>query len=321
MDQLPLFSDIAPTSDSTADATPVVSEPAVIAAPDHMQPGLFDARVAQVRAIRVAIASGELGVALGLLASMESGPDLDVAQTCRRISTVIAELAQADGSANPKGRAIALAASARKLMADREPLSRLGRTLLRRAAYAVEGEDDDFAGRLYLEAGDADRAREVLVSALSRTRSAGLLFVLGDVETVRGDRASARRFYRDALLLDPFDLAFEHTLDPEVRELADVAQADFEVENEPRAWAAAAGMITGVLVAPGALDGDLPEPPGIGPTAVEALRNMRQFVGALAQTVQSRAAPDGNAVVEARRSMKRASPALFAAYMARRVSA
>jgi hypothetical protein len=316
MDQLFLFPNVAPLSAAT-EAMPGAAGPTAVEEPDPAQQGLFDARLAQLRAIHVAIAAGRLDDASGLLASVERGPDLDVAATRQRISRIVAELEQAEAKAT-EDRAGALATLARGLAADREPWSGLGRTLLRRAAHALEGQLDATAGRLYLESGELDRARDVLVATLSRTRSASLLFALGDVETRRCDRASARRCYRDALLLDPFDAAFEETLDDEVRRLVDIAETEVEVESEPRAWSAAVGMVMGILVPPTELPVDFSGPDGPVPVASEAFRRMRQFVRALSLTVQSRAAVDATAIVEARRTMKTASPALFTHYMARR---
>jgi tetratricopeptide (TPR) repeat protein len=316
MDQLFLFANIAPLSDAAPDAAPAAAGPKAVDEPDPVQPGLFDARLAQLRAVRLAIAAGQLDGARSLLASLEPGPDLDVTSTRERISEIVAELGHAEAQPT-QDRAVALAGLARVLAAHREPWSGLGRTLLRRAAHALEGELDATAGRLYLESGDIDRARDVLTEMLSRARSATLLFALGDVETRRGDRTSARRCYRDALLLDPFDAAFEETLDDEVRGLVDVAETEVEVESEPCAWAAAVGMVAGILVPPTKLP-VFSEPVGLAPIAGEAIRRMRQFVRALSLTVHSRTEVDAKSIVEARRIMKSASPALFAYYMARR---
>jgi hypothetical protein len=74
----------------------------------------------------------------------------------------------------------------------------------------------------------------------------------------------------------------------------------------------------GILVPPTELPVDFSGLDASVPVASEAIRLMRQFVRALSLTVQSRAAVDAKAIVEARRTMKTASPALFKHYMARR---
>jgi tetratricopeptide (TPR) repeat protein len=318
MDQLRLFPDVAPQADRPADnAAAVADKPSDIQNGDPAQEGLFDARLARTRAVRQAIASGQLDEALDLLASLKAGSDFDVAAIGERVSKIRAELARASRAPQSES-AMALAALARTMTSDNMPWSALARTLLVLAARAVEREPDARAGRLYMESGDLDRARSVLVSTLSCSRTASLLFALGDAETKRADRASARRWYRDALLLDPFDAAFQEVLDEDVRALADLAEREVEQESEPRAWAAAVGMVVGVLVPPGDSPLEASEPEGMTSSAREALARMRQFVRALAFTAASHTAVDRNAVIEARRTMKHASPALFALYMARR---
>jgi hypothetical protein len=83
MDQLFLFPDVAPLSAAT-EAMPAAARPTVVEDPDPAQQGLFDARLAQLRAIRLAIAAGRLDDAGGQLASVEPGPDLDVAGAAGR---------------------------------------------------------------------------------------------------------------------------------------------------------------------------------------------------------------------------------------------
>jgi tetratricopeptide (TPR) repeat protein len=318
MHQLRLFQQVAPQSDLPAEnRASAADEPIGIQNADPAQQGLFDARLARTRAVRQAIASGQLDEALDLLASLKPGSDLDVDAIRKRLSKIRAELARVDRAA-PRESAQALAALARTMTSDNMPWSGLGRTMLARAARAVECEPDATAGRLFLESGDLDHARRVLLSTLSRTRTASLLFALGDVETKRADRAAARRCYRDALLLDPFDAAFQEVLDDDVRALADLAEREVEQESEPRAWAAAVGMVTGVLDPPGDSPLEASEPQGMTSSVQEALVRMRQFVRALTFNAASHASVSQNAVLEARRTMKRASPALFALYMARR---
>jgi tetratricopeptide (TPR) repeat protein len=311
MDQLSLFPGVVERLDTTAPQLPSADEILADPAPGigaSSQIGLFDARVRELRAVREAIALGEIDEAHDRLRSVEPGADFDVGGMRDRLSKISEQLAAA-GRLSPRGSVAAIVTLARRLVADGEPWSRLGRTLLVRAAAAVEDEPSSFAGRLRIEAGDLEGALSVLTSALERTRTADLLFALGDVQTLRDNQTSARRHYRDALLLDPFDPAFENVLDDDVRSLADVAEADVEIEGEPRAWAAAVGIVSGVLA--------LPSPSDFPSSLAAALARARQFTEALVQTSAPHARHDPNALVEARRTMKRASPALFAWYMAR----
>jgi tetratricopeptide (TPR) repeat protein len=318
MDQLSLFPGGAERHEAPIAALGVDQaqpEPGVDAHPSQI--GLFDARVRELRAVRQAIASGELGEALDRLRSIEAGSDFDPSAMQKKIARISAQISDASRWTRPESAA-ATAALGRRIAADGEPWSSLGRRLLVRAAASVEDDLSPLAGRLYQEAGDLERARSVLASALERHATASLLFALGDVETLRGNRTAARRCYRDALLLDPFDAAFDTVIDDEVRALPQVAEGDVEIESEPRAWAAAVGIVAGVLASPGQADLTSPEPDPIPTAAFDALVRMRNFVRALGLT----AAPDGpprpNALIEARRAMKQASPALFAWYMARR---
>jgi tetratricopeptide (TPR) repeat protein len=318
MDQLSLFPGVAARLKTTAVELPSADEP--IAEPEpapgvgsSSQIGLFDARVRELRAIREAIALGEIDQVRHRLQSVEPGADFDVGGTRERLSKISEQLVDA-GRLSARGSVVAIATLARKLAADGEPWSRLGRTLLVRAAVAVEDEPSSLAGRLRIEAGDLDGALSVLTSALEPTRTADLLFALGDVQTLRGNPTSARRHYRDALLIDPFDAAFENVLDDDVRSLADIAESDVEIEGEPRAWAAAVGIVAGVLALPSPSDFPLSEP---NPSLAAALGRTRRFIEALVLTTAPHGRQGPTALIEARRTMKRASPALFAWYMAR----
>jgi hypothetical protein len=318
MDQLSLFPGVAERLDTAATELPSADE--ALAGPDpppgvgsSSQIGLFDARVRELRAIREAIALGEIDEAHDRLQSVEPGEDFDVGGMRERLSKISEQLADA-GRLSPPGSVAAIATLARKLAADGEPWSRLGRTLLVRAAIAVKDEPSSIAGRLRIEAGDLDGALSVLTSALERARTADLLFALGDVQTLRHNTTSARRHYRDALLIDPFEAAFENVLDDDVRSLADVAESDVEIEGEPRAWAAAVGIVAGVLALPSPGEFPLFEP---NPSLAAALGRSRQFIEALVLTTAPHGRRDPSALIEARRAMKRASPALFAWYMAR----
>ena len=81
-------------------------------------------------------------------------------------------------------------------------------------------------------------------------------------------------------------------------------------DDEPEAWAAAAGIITGVL--PWPTRGDAAAAPGVGEDAMpperrEALSRARGFVEARAAAGTAR----GDAAITVRREMKRLSAAMF----------
>lgn len=148
-------------------------------------------------------------------------------------------------------------------------------------------------------------------------RNAATLFALGDVELALGDRSAARQHYRDALLLDPYEDAFDSVADEEVRGLPSLAEFEVEVESEPRAWCGPVGIVAGILPRTLDLAGELPIPEGRAPDASSALVRARQFVDALLRAGSPDVQKDREVLVEARRAMKRASAPLFAWYMAR----
>jgi hypothetical protein len=93
------------------------------------------------------------------------------------------------------------------------------------------------------------------------------------------------------------------------------------MEEEPVAWSAPVGVVTGVLLSPVGLSTVLLGPPEGGTWTVsqrDALARARAFVGALIE-MASLTAHDTSALVELRRTMKKLSPVLFTAFMDRRV--
>ena len=311
-----------PLADAPLDRRPP-TEPLPVAGTQGAQDGqlgLFDRRLARLRALREAIAAGELSAALRILEGLEDGPDEDLPALRTRVKALRAELGRALRSRG-SARVMELAVVGRHLHGENEPWAALGRHVLRLAAEEADRTADDAidppAGRLWLEAGALHEARASLLAALGRRRRAELLFFLGDVETRLGETAAARRHYRDALLLDPFDSAFLTVLDDEVRELPELTEGEFEMEEEPRAWAAPVGVVTGLFVCPREPLQCLPESEGWSERAREALGRARRFLEALAQAASPEARRDPEALVEARRTMKRVCPALFARYLAR----
>ena len=126
--------------------------------------------------------------------------------------------------------------------------------------------------------------------------------LLGDAEHERCNPRAARRHYLHALLLDPWGFRIDALRDEEVRGLPDVARSEMGLGAKPIAWAAAVGVVIGVL--PARSGRRLP------PTMNPVLGEARAFLDALA-TAQT----GGERTVAARRRMKELAPELFAAYM------
>ena len=235
-------------------------------------------------------------------------------------------------AATPHTRAARILAVAKTLDdADGDPWKAARRTLLRRVAVelcAAEGDSGCLEGQppgwYLLEAGAVDEAVSSLRATLAfhSDLTARTLFLLGDATTLQGEQAVARRHYLSALLLDPFDAALPTAQDAEIRTLPAVARYEIELEDEPTAWCAPVGIVTGVLPSPAGHSSVLLDPPG-GPTWTPAQRaasaRARAFVGALVN-MASLSPGDTGAIIEVRRTMKRLSPALFAAFMDRVVS-
>ncbi|MGK3983231.1 hypothetical protein WME99_09340 [Sorangium sp. So ce136] len=295
---------------------------------------LFARRTLRLSLAAEAIAAGELGEARRMLAELAAlhPADADIRRQSERVAALEERLGRARGSAAP---AAALLAIARGLESASGALASLRLVLLRRVAEALrEAEGDD--GRLegqppgyyWLAAGDVAGAHASLLRAVEARRSARVLFLLGDAATSLGEPA-ARRFYLEALLRDPFDAALASARDEAVRALPDVARYELEIEEEPAAWSAPAGIVMGVL--PLSMGFALDEVSSGGATAPggavaersgsseqqEARARARRFVAALATASSREARRSGEAVIEARRAMKQLAPTLFAAYMAR----
>jgi hypothetical protein len=105
--------------------------------------------------------------------------------------------------------------------------------------------------------------------------------------------------------------------DVEVHGLASFAEFDVEIDSDPRAWCGAVGIVAGILPRPLDPAGELPLPERRAGDASAALCRARQFVHALVRAGSPDVQKDREALLEARRAMKRASAPLFAWYMAR----
>jgi hypothetical protein len=144
---------------------------------------------------------------------------------------------------------------------------------------------------------------------------------LGDVESALDHRAAARQHYLGALILDPFDAAFDQIADAEVRELPYLAEYEVEVDGDPRAWCAPVGIVAGILPRPFEACRALPAPAGTSPERAALLSRARDFVDALVRAGSAEMQKSRESVLENRRSMKKACAPLFIWYMGRQVGA
>ena len=298
--------------------------------PSSVLPGqlhLFGDRAVRLGRARAAIAEARLADARRELGELKKRfpDDPHLAREAARV-TKLARRFEAALASPPDARAPALLDLARSVEAAEEPWASLRRAVLRRLAGDLLARSDTILldgeppGFYLMEAGDLDEARASLARAAAALPAAHTLFLLGDATLLAGARPLARRAYLEALVLDPFDGRLAAVRDDDVRALPDVARDELEIEEEPAAWSAPAGVVTGVLPSPAILPREALAPglPG-GRTAAEreALERARAFVRALAEA----ASPEGRGAgaIAVRRAMKAISPALFAAYMERRV--
>jgi tetratricopeptide (TPR) repeat protein len=302
-------------SDGDGPSAPVLpASPELLELAPTQQMGLFDAQVRQLRDALEALALADLPRARQLLEGVPRELDSSVPLLRARVAELHDELAGLE-SRPPSAGVSSYLDRGRQLVHEGEPWCRLGRALIARAAADVAG-NDVLAGRLFLEATHLTRARSVLLG-ISGPRHAAAQFALGDVELALGDRSAARKHYRDALLLDPFDDAFDKVADVEVHGLPSFAEFEVEIDSEPRAWCGAVGIVAGLLPRPLDLAAELPLPEHRARDASSALCRARQFVDALVRAASPDVQKDREAMLESRRAMKRASGPLFAWYMAR----
>jgi hypothetical protein len=303
------------------DAPAALEEPAAQTAPasaplSPRQMGLFDAQVRQMRAALDAIAAADLTRAASLLGGLAPDGDPVALSMQARVEEIRVQLERV-GSSPPSAQVGAHLELGRRLALESGPWFSLGRTLVARAAAALGPAEGVAAGRLFVEAGDLERARSAILSVAGPPRAASL-FALGDVESALDDRSSARRRYRDALLLDPFDPAFDGVADEDVRGLPFLAELEAEVDGDPRAWCAPVGIVAGILPRPRDPTSELPMPADASAAQSALLARAREFVDALVRAASPDVERSREALIEARRCMKRASSPLFAWYLARR---
>jgi tetratricopeptide (TPR) repeat protein len=203
------------------------------------------------------------------------------------------------------------------------------RAALLRQAAAELGRDDPAAlldgvpaSALLRQAGDMHAARDAADAAVRSSRRARFLAYLGDVEHQLARRDRARERYRDALVLDPYDVDWRELADDEVASLPEIARAELELDDGI-AWSAPVGVVLGVLPLdpPPTLVTPLGEPPPSSPEArarerstPSPLHHARSFLDALRRDGRER----GGIAIAARREMRALAPQLLAAYLEHR---
>jgi hypothetical protein len=334
--QLSLFEKIAPEEHPPILEGALSPSPGLDSGPGQL--GLFDRRAIQLKRIGDAIADAKLDEAHRWAIELQtSAPgDADIRRLAAAVDTHRTKLVNTE-RLDPPARATELLALARTLDGQSGAWSSLRLLLLRRVAQEIHQSLGDAgeiegqpAGYYLLEAGDFAAAKASLTAAAAVHRRAHTLFLLADAAFALGD-PSAGRLYLEALLVDPFDPALALVKNPAVRALPDAARDEFEIEEAPEAWSAPVGVLTGVLPPPTVLGPDVYSESGADeehPSSIgeregaedfsnwEAVRRARQFIRALV-AASSAAKPHGDAILDARRAMKRLCPTLFAAYMRR----
>ncbi len=324
MRQLDLFGG-HPSTLAAATPSSEPAQPRPLDFPDVLpgQVGLFEPRSLLLGRARAAVARGQLDEACGALDALlvRCPADAAIAREALETRTLHERLVRIEGP-RVKQRARALLELANELERAPEPRASLRLRLLARIGAEIQARHGDggeldgrLAGEYLLDGGDLASAQASFAAAFAAEQKARALFLLADATRLLGDVAAARRLYLHALLLDPFNPALRMVRDDDVRALPDVVRFEVEIEEEPEAWAAPAGVLQGVLPRP--VPEELPALPppaaALSPARRDTLTRARGFVEALAAAGGAR----GEAVIELRRTMKRLSPALFAVYMDR----
>jgi tetratricopeptide (TPR) repeat protein len=298
---------------------------------DEALPGqiaLFGDRWVRLSSARRAISEARFDDARRVLAETKKRfpTDAFVVRGAQRAGRCAKQLAQAL-AASPNERAARILSVANAIdTTEEEPWQAARRALLRlvaRELCAAEGDGGRLEGQrpgwYFIAAGAVDEAVRSLRAIPNVDLDADDLFLLGDALTQRGEREAARRQYLMALVWDPFDGALATARDAEIRALPAVARWEIELEDEPTAWSAPVGIVTGVLPAPLGLSVGMPRDTArltCTPAQADALARARAFVKALAE-LASLTQDNTSAVVELRRAMKQLSPIMFGAYMDR----
>jgi hypothetical protein len=305
---------------------------------------LFSQRTLRLAPAWAALTEGKIDDALRLITGLKAHfpDDVEIARQTAAVARLRRRLAKAMALA-ATARAQAIHALAQTFTSTTQPWASLRCFLLRRVAEELgrQGETAELEGQppgaYLLEAGALTEAQASLARTVAIRRSARNLFLLADATFLLGDEHAARRLYFEALLQNPFDAALGSARDIEVRALPDVVRYDLEIEEEPAAWSAPAGVVLGVLPRPIAEPSASDPPHGtmlaadpaagnpcegsaeLTPRQREALARAHYFMEALVKASSPEWRRDSAAIIEARRTMKRLAPSLFTAYLERMV--
>ena len=285
---------------------------------------LFHARYLHLQRARRLVAGGHVDLACSAYARLVRGypGDAVIADEAQGIDALRTMFA--DALAMPEdARWARLSSIAEQLDPASDMLSALRRLVLRyiaTEARQTRGESVEVAGHplvyLLVEAGLLDEAERLLADRSQNGPCAHDMFLHADLHVLRGEHGAARVLYRSALLMNPYHLYFERIRDQDVRALPEVARYELEIEGDPRAWSAAAVMVTGVLpIQTGTRGMRARLDPGV--PASDALVRARAFAAVLVEAFTARASGDQHAVIAARRAMRQLAPTLFAAYLER----
>jgi hypothetical protein len=340
MQQLTLFLDAAsadavePEAPAPATVPAFAEEESPAAGGAEEQLGLFEQRTLRLARAEEAISRGRLAEARRTLQELRKQwpEDAGLRHAVERVASLQRRFRWVDELPAPARPSVLLAA-ARELEPARGPWADLRALLLRRLAAElreVDGDHGELEGQLpgyyLIEAGALAEARASLMAAAAARRRARPLYLLADIAFLQGEIGAARRLYLEALLEDPFDAALASVRDVDIRTLPELASEEYEMQDQPAAWCAPVGILSGALPSPAALgDGALSlltVERALPPVKErrEALSRARAFVQALAAASSPAARRDHDLVIEARRAMKRLAPQLFAAYL-RRIAA
>ena len=130
---------------------------------------------------------------------------------------------------------------------------------------------------------------------------------LGDALFAQDRKPEARILYRDALAMAPAEVDVDAIADAAVRGLPEIARLDYELTDRPLEWAAAVGLVEGVLTPP------TPTRTWLDAGELEPLApGQRLYRWLVAEPLAS-----GEQRIAARRAIKALSPSVLKAWLER----
>jgi len=177
-------------------------------------------------------------------------------------------------------------------------------------------------GCLLLESERAGEAETWFVRALDAGigERGRFLAYLGDALFVKGETGAARECYRDAFLLAPLEVDFDHLRDPAIREMmVEMEDADLSGDEAVR-WVAVWGWLQGVFTLGVEENGVASAVEGSGPGTEESADDSapRLWFHCLRCAERLRTVQRDDAeLVRIRRRMRSLNPFMFGRYMAK----